>query len=62
MTKIRLATYLLGAAVTVAAFLVPAAQAVLLPTGLALLGLATRWPEDRPPEAPAKDSLDSKPK
>lgn len=63
MTKLRLATYLAGAAVLVAGFLVPGAQAVLVPAGMALIGLATRWPEDTaPPPAPPKQSLDSQPK
>ena len=51
MTKMRLFTYLAGGALAAAGFLIPGAQAVLLPAGAALLGYATRWPQDK---APAK--------
>ncbi len=49
MTWLRLVTYVAGGALSVAGFLVPGAQAVLLPAGVGLVGLATRWPEDHPP-------------
>lgn len=55
MTKTRLATYALGAATIVAAFLVPLpdeARMALVAAGMGLLGLATRWPQDQPPPPP----------
>jgi hypothetical protein len=60
MTMLRLLTYVFAATITAAAF-IPAlsgARDYLLPTGIGLLGLATRWPQDQatPPVAstPAK--------
>lgn len=52
MTKMRLLTYLAGGALAVAGFLIPGAQAVLLPAGVGLLGYATRWPQDSAPAKP----------
>lgn len=52
MTKLRLFTYLAGGALAAAGFLIPGAQAVLLPAGIGLLGLATRWPQDTAPPKP----------
>jgi hypothetical protein len=54
MTKLRLATFALGAAIVAVAFLpaLAAAQVALLPVGTMLLGLATRWPQDQPPPPP----------
>lgn len=57
MTKMRLFTYLAGGALAAAGLLIPGAQAVLLPAGVGLLGLATRWPQDSAPpktEKPAE--------
>lgn len=55
MTKLRLATFALGAAIVAVGFLpqLATAQAVLVPVGTLLLGLATRWPQDQPPAPPA---------
>ena len=61
MTKLRLATYLAGAALVVAGFLVPTAAAVLVPAGTALIGLATRWPQDPPPPTAPKGPVDNQP-
>lgn len=43
----RIATFVAGGAAVVVGILVPGSGAVLIPAGGALVGLATRWPEDR---------------
>lgn len=53
MTKLRLLTYALGAAMVTAGLLIKGAEAFLVPAGTSLLGFATRWPQDTaPPPAP----------
>lgn len=56
MTKMRLLTFITGGAMIVACFIIPAAAPALLPTGTGLLGLATKWPGDKPadPACPPK--------
>jgi uncharacterized membrane protein len=44
----RLATFVAGGAAVAAGLLIPGAQAVLVPAGAGLIGLATRWPGDKP--------------
>ncbi len=47
MTWMKLATYALGAALVVGAFLIPGAQVPLFGAGMGLLGLATTHPLDK---------------
>lgn len=43
----RIATFVAGGAAIVVGVLVPPAAVYLVPAGVGMLGLATRWPEDR---------------
>lgn len=43
----RIATFVAGGAAVVAGCLIPGAGAVLIAAGTGLVGVATRWPEDR---------------
>jgi hypothetical protein len=46
----RIATFALGGTLSAVGVLLPATAPVLVPAGTALLGWATRWPEDRKPK------------
>lgn len=53
MTKLRLLTYVLGGIAGVAAALIPLAAVPLTAVSAGLIGLATRWPQDAPPNPPS---------
>jgi hypothetical protein len=55
----RIATFAVGGALSAVGFLVPVTAPVLGPAGAALLGWATRWPEDRRPKKKPADTDDT---